>query len=483
MWTKNDLELALNRTLNCNALYNSVAIDSRAVKENDIFIGLKGAHYDGSNFARQAIDNGASLCITHFIPDDCKKFENQFYVVENTYDVLLALAKYNRDKKYSNATFVGVTGSVGKTTTKEMLKLVFQHVIGNTYANFGNLNNEFGLPLSLTNIDKTHLLCGIFELGMSQAGEIHNLSNILQPQIGVITGIAPAHMEFFKSLKEIATAKAEIVDGMSADSYLVVNCDAPEIETILSLCTNVKVIGYSTKDIAYDIFCKVIIRDTRVVRDDDESIYTGISLIYTIDNSIESEVHYRVHGIGNDLIYNSAATLSSLLAYFLQHSMNLNSIDQHMIALNNFDGLSGRGKVVHIPFLNIELIDESYNANPTSLSAALHRMNQYSIHTSYKRKIAILGDMLELGQDEIQMHKNIVNDILQNKIDKVFCVGLRMKELFDTLPKKIQGFWCETSDEIAMKILSKLKPYDVVMVKGSNSMKMSKVCEILLKYS
>jgi UDP-N-acetylmuramoyl-tripeptide--D-alanyl-D-alanine ligase len=462
MWTDKNLAEALNQHIQNRSKglhYNNVVIDSKVVKENDIFIGIKGPNHDGGAFAADAIKNGASLCITHFIPEGCD--HEKFLVVNDTYsDALLRLANYNRNNK--DTMYIGVTGSVGKTTTKEMLKLALK----NAYANEGNKNNHYGLPLSLANMDESSY--GIFELGMNAKGEISYLSKILRPHVGIITGIAPAHLEFFTSLNEIAAAKAEILDGLS--DYLVVNFDSPAVETIVDLAKNRKVIGYSTKAISDDIYGKILIKHSEVVCEQDQ-MKTIVTSHYTTQDGKNNEISYKIGGVGKDLIMNSAAVLGTILACNLTH--------ESMHALEDFNSITGRGKLLHISSLNIKLMDESYNSNPTSLASALNRMNIYSQHSQYKRKIAVLGDMLELGPEAIQFHKSIIKHIIDNKIDKIFCVGKMMRHLFESLEVELQGAYFETADEMAEAIVQDLRPFDVVMVKGSNSLRMSKICSAI----
>lgn len=474
MWTYEKLQAALNNSIANTishtrrdmsntahrAAYNNIVIDSRSAQQGDIFIGIKGPNYDGGLFAADAIKNGASLCLTHFIPEGCDPAS--FMLLKDTYsDGLLRLANFNRNTK--DATYIGVTGSVGKTTTKEMLRLVLK-----AYASEGNKNNHYGLPLTLANMDESAY--GVFELGMNAPGEISYLSKILRPHIGVITGIAPAHIEFFPSINAIAAAKAEILDGLS--EYLIVNFDSPAIETITHLAKNRKVIGYSTQRIAQDIYGKILIKHSEVICEGDQ-MKTIVTSDYKTKHEQSKEICYKIGGVGKDLVMNSSAVLGTLLGC---------DLDVEMIhALEQFNSIAGRGKMTHVAPANIKLVDESYNSNPASLAAALNRIYIYSQYSPYKRKVAVLGDMLELGSEAVRLHKDISKHITDNKIDKVFCVGKMMKELFEMLELDVRGFYSETSDEMALEIVKHLKPFDVVMVKGSKSMMMHKVCAAIAK--
>ena len=484
MLTKDDLKIALNIKLPDTMMsqYNSVTIDSRNVQKGDIFIGIKGPSYDGSTFAKEAIKNGAEFCIVSRSMYH-NNLEEKFIVVEDTYvDGLIKLAKYNRDIKYKNSNFIGITGSVGKTTTKEMTKIVFEKYTNHSYANDGNKNNLYGLPLSIANINKDNLECGIFELGMSTSGEILFLSQILKPHIGVITGIAMAHMESFSSLNAIATAKSEILDGIQDNGSLVVNLDSPSIKTILKIAknyNNIKIFGYSTFDYNFDIYCKVTLIKCQIIKNCDGSLNTMVTLKYSLENSLCGEFSYKIGCIGDEFIMNSMAVFGTLLSYSTNGVLDFNKISEAMNTLERFNGLKARGQITNYKNFGLILLDDSYNANPTSMSTALKRLNKYSQHSEYNRKIAILGDMLELGKNELTIHRNLIEHIKQNNIDKVFCVGNRMHELFKVLRDTVKGLWFETSDEMSKHIIDNIQKFDLVMVKGSLGMQMAKICSAI----
>ncbi len=457
MWTKNCLEAALQHKI-LDKQYNKITIDSRKINPGDVFIGIKGPNFNGSNFAADTIKNGASLAIVDHLPDNSDT--NQLLVVEDTYrDGLMKLATYKRENH--KAIYIGVTGSVGKTTTKDMLKLV----LSDAYVSQGNLNNNYGLPLSLANMDDSQFC--IFELGMSTLGEISFLSTTLRPNIAIITGIAPAHLANFSCLDDIAIAKSEIVNGLDNDGFLVVNCDSPSLDIILKIAAGNKVIGYSMTDNLQAQVC--LIRSEVVVIDG--LLFTSVCAKYTTLDGNNAAINYKIGGIGNDLVSNSLGVLSVLIAC----NLDANIINK----LEDFSSVSGRGQIYHIELFDIQLIDESYNSNPTSLSAALHRVNLYSTFTKYKRKVVILGDMLELGHDEMQLHREMYHDIKKNDIDAVICVGPRMKALYDIVNTQLKVAYFENSSDAVNNIKNLLKSGDIVMVKGSNGMKMSIICNAI----
>ncbi len=455
MWSKNILEAVLEQSVP-DKFYNKITIDSRKVSAEDIFIGIKGPTFNGSSFAADAIKSGASLAIVDHSQDN----SDQFVVVEDTYrDGLMKLATYKRANH--QATYIGVTGSVGKTTTKDMLKLV----LDNAYASQGNLNNHYGLPLSLSNIDDSRFC--IFELGMNSPGEISCLSTILMPNIAIITGIAPAHLEYFSSIDGIAAAKAEIVDGLAHDGSLIINFDSPSLNVILDAAKDKKIIGYSMKGHPQ---AQVSLIKSKIIKIDNR-LFIEVSAKYATPDGNYCDVNYKIGGVGTDLVSNSLGVLSILIACNLDVNM--------MNKLENFSAVSGRGKIYHIESPNIQLIDESYNSNPASLAAALHRTNLYSKFTKYKRKVVILGDMFELGKDEVQLHYEVSDDIKKNEIDCVICVGDRMKVLYDIIDAQLKTAYFKTSFDAASNIKNFIKSGDVVMVKGSNGMKMSVICNAI----
>jgi UDP-N-acetylmuramoyl-tripeptide--D-alanyl-D-alanine ligase len=455
MWSKKSLEAALHQQVP-DLQFGKITIDSRNVNKSDIFIGIKGENFDGSNFAIDALTMGASISITSFLPE--KYSGDRLIVVENTYsDGLIKLATYKRDN--SDATYIGVTGSIGKTTTKEMLKLV----LSNSYASHGNLNNHYGLPLSLSNIDYSDF--GIFELGMSSPGEISFLSKILRPDIAIITGIAPAHLEYFTSLDGIAAAKAEIIDGLSDSGVLVVNFDSPSLNVILKYSEEKNVVGYSYQGNAKAM---VTLIKSEVV-ESNGILFTNVSARYGSGPS--DEINYTIRGIGKDLVENSLAILTTLVVA----NLDLRNIEK----LIDFETVNGRGKIHYIESCDVKLIDESYNSNPTSLSAALYRMNLYSQSTKYKRKVAILGDMLELGPNEVDLHCNVINDIKKYEIDSLILVGGRMRYLYEIVDEQFKVAHFNNSTDVVTKIGELIESGDLVMVKGSNGMKMSAICSAI----
>jgi UDP-N-acetylmuramoyl-tripeptide--D-alanyl-D-alanine ligase len=447
MWNQKELSDALGikiKTSDCN----SIAIDSRKVLKGDIFLGLQGAKFNGSDFALEAKEKGANLLILD------KNLENlpQNIVVENTQESLIKLAKYKR--KNSKATFIGVTGSVGKTTIKELLFLAFSSLT-RSYANPGNLNNQIGLPLSLANLDQSKV--AIFELGMSAPGEISFLTKILQPNIAIISAIAPAHLEFFTSLDGIALAKAEIIEGNP--EFVIINTDSPCLDLLLEKAKNHKVIIYGFNEIIADAYLKLQL--TKIEKKD-----LGMILSINYSGAFSGQLTYEIGIFSKVIASNSMAVVSAVFAFILREKLALNILQQGLERFKNFIGLAGRGLTKTIG--TITLLDESYNANPISMAGALERLKNFE----EGRKIAILGDMLELGSDEIQFHQNLLPFV--KDLDIVCLVGPRMKSLKSLLnPRK--SFWFKDVKSLMKKIQKIIKSHDIILVKGSNSIKLQEV--------
>jgi UDP-N-acetylmuramoyl-tripeptide--D-alanyl-D-alanine ligase len=458
MWNKNTLEAALSRQIS-DGEFKKISIDSRTINSGDVFIAIKGINFDGNNFAATAIKNGASLSIVSSITEDLPT--NQLLLVEDTYqDGLIKLATYRRNNH--DAIYIGITGSVGKTTTKDMLK----HILGSdAYATDGNLNNHYGLPLSLANMNNSKF--GVFELGMSAPGEIAFLSSILRPNIAMMTNIAPAHLEKFTSLDGIAAAKAEIIDGLTSDGFLIVNFDSGSLDVILKIAGDRRIIGYSVQG---HLGAQVSLIKSEIILIN-SLLFTVIYAKYKTLDGDSLEIDYKINGIGEDLIINSLGVLSVLL---------ISNLDIAIIKrLESFEIADGRGKIHHVVLQDIYLIDESYNSNPASLAAAFRRMYLYSKFTHYKRKVAILGDMLELGPGELDLHRNLINNIENNEINAVICIGERMRALYDILDSQVKVTHFKTSDDAASEIDKFLQTSDLVMIKGSNGMKMSTICNAI----
>ena len=427
-----------------NINYNGVSISSKSVKKNNLFFAIKGKKTDGHRFVREAINKGAIKCI---VSKKIKNISNNKIIkVKNTFSSLNDLAKVNRNN--TSAQIIGITGSVGKTTLKNLLSFALINY-GKVHYSPHSYNNKFGVPFSLSNLKK-NTKYGIFEIGMDKKGEINMLSKIVKPEIGVITNIGAAHFKNFNSLKDIAKAKAEIIDNISEGGTLILNKD----DNFFNFFSNkakekgIFVFSFSQKKKA-DIFLLKVIKNKNFYK-----------LKVLVNNKI---FYFNINNCMENYISNILACISVLSVL----NLDLKNISKKFI---NFSIPDGRGdiKVVKKFKKKFKFIDESYNANPLSMSSAIKNISYYKRKQNLK-KIIFLGDMLELGKKTKKLHKDLSNIINESDIDKVFVYGKHIKETFNLLSKNKKGKIFNNLDQ-AYNYLSKiLHNNDILMVKGSNA--------------
>lgn len=429
----------------CEWQGNKISIDSRHLQKDDIFIALKGNNCDGHDYVHDAINKGASVAIVE------KNLDNisPILKVDNCIKAINDMAIYR--KKQSNAKLIAITGSIGKTSTKEMFATAFDQA-GLTYASRGNYNNDLGLPISLASMPKNAEF-GIFELGMNHAGEIENLSKFLEPDLSVITTIAPVHLEFFASVHHIALAKAEIFEGMKKNSPVILNSDNKYYPVLFDEAQkkSLDVISCGKNG-----DCKIL----EINSHNNNDVIVKAKLF-------DTEIEFPMQISEEHLIHNSIFVLAA--AKILQ--LNLDDISK---GLYNFTELSGRGKKIRIKHQDFEftIIDDSYNASPDSVKASLKSLGKFK-----NRKIALLSDMLELGDESKKFHQQLKDDILNNKIDKFIACGNHMKELYDILPNENKLFYSNDLTDIINFIEQNISKDDILLVKGSYSTKIHKIPE------
>lgn len=450
LWTSEEIAAYTNGTANGSFVAHGVSIDTRTLQKDDLFIALKGDNFDGHAYINKAFENGASGALVHD-----KSTHPNTVKVEDTFTALYDLAKGSRER-VDNFSSIAVTGSVGKTGTKEMLAHVFRE-FGNTHATIGNLNNHWGLPITLTRMPR-NTQYGIFEMGMNHAGEISPLSRLAQPDIGIITWVAAAHMEFFDSIEDIAKSKAEIFDGMHTGGIAILPYDNAQfpilvaeartkgISTILSFGTNEKA-------------------DAHIVSSSESAKGNTVKAII-----MEEEVTFTLNQFGQHHAQNALAVLLAVKAL----DCDLQKAAQR---LGSFAPVSGRGNTISLPYDNgtITLIDETYNASPESMTASLCVLGKVPHHG---RRIAVLGDMLELGTQSHQLHADIAKTIEKLPIDIVLCCGQYMKSLADALPSH-QVHHFPDSDVLSQTIDTLIHSNDLFMIKGSHGSHMEKIIEKL----
>ncbi|MDA0902323.1 MAG: UDP-N-acetylmuramoyl-tripeptide--D-alanyl-D-alanine ligase [Proteobacteria bacterium] len=439
---------------------NEVIIDSRKNTNNGLFIAIKGDNNDGHNFLSQVFENGASLAIVQNIPQIFQK-DPRLILVKDSFKALEQLAHFSRHR--FNGKVIAVTGSAGKTSVKEMLNEVLSSQ-GSTFATMGNLNNHFGLPLTLCNLPQNYDYA-ILEMGMNHLGEIDKLTQIGNPHIAIISNVFAAHIGNFDNEQQIAQAKSEIFLGVEEGGFAIINNDNKHHDYVRS-----KALECGIKEENIINFGRKIGSNIRL---DKSQLLDSNSSQITVSTSIakqeSTEIKYVINSINEITILNSLIAVALLKLVASDFNLGLQSFQ-------NLKTPKGRGNISQIKLDKGEatLIDDSYNANSASMIAGLKFLSDFKKQHHKKRSIAIIGDMLELGSEEISEHNKIAQYIIEYDIDKVFLVGELMQNLLDKLPKeKIAGSF-KNSIESSKIVAQFLENDDVVLIKGSRGMAMER---------
>ena len=435
---------------------HGVAIDSRTTQAGDLFVALQGPVHDGHDHVASAIAAGAAAALVMRQPPQASPGTPLIFV-EDTFKALESLGHVGR--KRATGKIIAVTGSVGKTSTKEMLRLALT-ATGDTYANEGSLNNHWGVPLSLARLPASAQY-GVFELGMNHAGELTALSRQVEPHIAIITNIEAVHLEFFHSLEAIADAKAEIFTGMSSGGMVILNRDNRQFARLAAAA---KTCG---------------IKNILSFGRDNKADARMLDLTPEMDGSlITAEIkgrrlRFKLGAPGEHLAANAIATLLTAWAAG-------SDIEACAEALSRYSQPKGRGVIetVALPDGQITLIDESYNASPISVGFAARVLGQM-LPASGGRRILVLGDMRELGETAPRLHAELAKEITAAKIDLVFCCGDMMAHLFEALPSELRGGHAQDSAALAPLVTAAVHAGDIVTVKGSKSMEMPKIVHAL----
>jgi len=456
LWTAHEANVAVNGVSTGPWQADGVSIDSREIGQRDLFIAIKGPNFDGHGFVAEALRRGAAaVVVDHQVPElgDAPQL-----VVGDTMRALEDLAAAARRR--SQTKIVAVTGSVGKTGTKEFLRAALGR-IGRVAATEGNLNNQWGLPLSLARMPRD-VDFGIFEIGMNHPGEITPLVRLAQPDVAVITRVAEVHGVYFENLDAITDAKAEIFLGLTTGGVAVINRDEGSYERL--------VYAAETADIS------------RIVSFGENPDADCILIDWT-DDGVGSDVVARVFGTlisyrlsipGRHLVDNSLAVLAAV------HGLGAD-VFSAAAGLTDVSALKGRGlrSEIALDEGSLTVIDESYNASPVSMRAALAVLGAH-VPVGGGRRIAVLGDMLELGDRAEVLHVELVDSIADNSIDLVFTAGQYMSVLAEVLPAAQRGGHAISSECLAKIVTSEVSTGDVVMVKGSFGSRTGLIVEALL---
>jgi UDP-N-acetylmuramoyl-tripeptide--D-alanyl-D-alanine ligase len=437
------------------APFIGLSIDSRSLAKGEGFIAIRGPNRDGHAFVAAALKQGAACAIVDrdFPTGD----EERLVRVGDTLEALNALGRAGRARA-RDTVVIAVTGSVGKTGTKEALRLTLGPS-GSVHASVKSFNNHWGVPLSLANMPEDTRF-GVFEAGMNHAGEIDALTRLIRPHIAIITTVAPVHLGFFRSVEEIADAKAEIFRGLEQRGTAVINRDSPYYGRLKgrALKAGAKVIGFGEADSA----------EARLL---DVDLHPDGSKVKA--NILGTEIGYSLGAPGRHLVQNSLAVLAAV---------KIAGADL-ALAARAFSGLRaqpGRGgrTLINSKGGRIAIIDESYNANPASMRAALATLG-LTPRSEFGRRIAVLGDMLELGPEGQKLHEGLADCIDGAGVDVVFACGELMESLYQALPASRRGAYAKTSEELAPQLVEAVGPGDVIMIKGSLGSRMGLLVEAL----
>ncbi|MEO0635709.1 MAG: UDP-N-acetylmuramoylalanyl-D-glutamyl-2,6-diaminopimelate--D-alanyl-D-alanine ligase [Pseudomonadota bacterium] len=436
-----------------------ISIDTRTLEPGDAFFAISGDRFDGHDFISAAIRAEASVVVVA----QSKLAALGMYQVPMVVvpDVLVALEKLGaaaRDR--SSAQIVAVTGSAGKTTTKEALKSVLSE-FGATHASPASFNNHWGVPLTLARMPEDTKF-GVFEIGMNHPGEITPLVRMVKPHVSVVTTIAAAHLGQFESLDAIAEAKAEIFTGLVAGGTAVINGDIPQTQLLRTRAREASAGAILT-------FGEGSVNETQLT---DHTLTASGSRFSALVSGGAVDVNLRLpgrHQIQNML---ALLTVADLFGVDLQQTAK---------ALGEISAGKGRGETRRIDVESggkAMLIDEAYNANPQAMEAMFEVLSAARTEGEGRRVLA-LGDMKELGDQSAQLHAALAESIATAGIDMVFTAGPDMRHLHEALPTHLRGAHALDAEELAPLLKTALKPGDVVAIKASNSMKFSHLVDAL----
>ena len=461
LWTVDAMAAAMRaeRAGKLPAAVDGISIDSRSIAPGEAFFAIKGDTHDGHGFVAAALKNGAGLAVVAQQKRGEMPADAPLLVVPDVLAGLGDLAAAARAR--SRGKIIAVTGSVGKTSTKEALRLALSRD-GETHASVASFNNHWGVPLSLARLPQ-HARYGVFEIGMNHAGEITPLTRLVKPDVAIVTTIAPVHLEFFGSLDAIADAKAEIFLGVAPGGAAVINRDNAQFARLKQRAGEAGVARVVT-------FGEHKSADARLLR------YALAPDVSTVEAEILGHrVAYKVGAPGKHLVINSLAVLAA--AALVGADLALAAL-----ALAEQAPAAGRGTriALGVPGGAALLIDESYNANPASMRAALALLGQAPIGPR-GRRIAVLGDMLELGAVGADLHRELVDAVREHAIDLVFCAGPLMEALWQALPSERRGGYAKDASTLEPEVLAALRGGDAVMVKGSFGSRMGPIVKALVR--
>jgi UDP-N-acetylmuramoyl-tripeptide--D-alanyl-D-alanine ligase len=459
LWTADEIAAATNGKAQGAFAVDGISIDSRTVAKNDLFVALQGPTHDGHDHVESSLVAGASGCLVHRMPANLSQHrQDKLVVVKDTFTAMNNLGASARNRV--NAKIAAITGSVGKTGTKEALKLAFG-ALGRTHATLGNLNNHWGVPLTLSRMPRDTEY-GVFELGMNHTGEIAPLAKLVQPHVAIVTTVAAAHLEFFQSVGEIADEKASIAAGLVNGGTIVLPANSDYFDRMAGVAQRHGVTNIISFGTAGSANAKLISMAFTA---------TGMQVVADI---LGQRVMYDLGVTGKQWALNTIAVLAAVKAVG-------GDIAESAGALSQLAPTRGRGlrTEVALPHGALTIIDETYNASPVSVRALADNLGLIKANHA-GRLIMVLGDMLELGTSGPALHAELSDAIVENGIDAVFTAGPLMEHLHNALPREKRGGHAKDSNALAPLVAAAVKADDLVAVKGSNGSKMGSVVDALL---
>ena len=449
LWETEDMIAAMNgRPIGQMPLtVSGISIDSRGIAPNEAFFAIKGDRVDGHDYASIAAANGAALLVVSEarLPA-LGSVSAPKIVVRDVLEALEKLGRAARDR--ARGKIIAVTGSVGKTTTKEMLRQVLSST-GKVHYSPASFNNHWGVPLTLARLPR-EADYGIFEIGMNHPGEIRPLTGMVRPHIAIITTIAAAHLGNFSGLEEIAAAKSEIFEGVTPDGHALINRDNSQFDFLETAAINLNVAHVHS----FGASAKADFRLVDYQQEGDRAVFWAIIGGRTIEVPINAP--------GRHIAENAVAVLAA--AYLAGADVN-----RVAAAFTGVSAAKGRGQRLHLalPDGEFTLIDESYNANPASMRAAIELLAAADTGRG-GRRIAVLGDMLEMGEYSAEVHRELAEPLGKSGINDIWLAGPDMAYLRDVLGDDREVVYRVTADELAAYAIENIRAGDVLMFKSSN---------------
>ncbi|MGJ8617176.1 MAG: UDP-N-acetylmuramoyl-tripeptide--D-alanyl-D-alanine ligase [Sulfitobacter sp.] len=465
LWTSDAAAQATGGRVQGTWACDGVSIDTRTIEVGDMFVALKDVR-DGHEFVAQALEKGAGAALVDHVPEGVAA-DAPLLIVDDVLQALERLGAAARAR--TQAKVVAVTGSVGKTSTKEMLLMMLGDQ-GRTHASVASYNNHWGVPLTLARMPQDTEFA-VIEIGMNHPGEIAPLSKLAKPDVALVTTVAAVHLEAFDNVAEIAVEKAAVFEGLPPGGMAVINADIEHAAILMAKAVDCKLrqIEFGVHGYQYKLLDVQVQADTTIVQADAD----GTPLLFKIATPGR---HFAMNGLG-------------ALAVAQAMGADLALATQSLGRWSPFKGRGVREVIVLDPVethLTLHLIDDSYNANPTSMAAALEVLAASEVthdtgRVSKGRRIAFLGDMKELGPDAIALHAGLAHLDATKTLDVVHCVGPLMKSLHAILPEHQRGDWFATAEEMLIGLRGRLDSGDVVLAKGSLSMKLGLVVDAIRK--